>query len=357
MLLLLKRAIAAFSRPRTFAIAMCVACTLPAGTSIPSDTESDTDTDTDADSDTDTDTDTDDTDTDTDTDDTDTDPGPVFDCSALPAAPLSISDVQGARGYHGLVIDENGLMYGNDTSNLVQADAFGAASVFKPGVGTLEQMAWVPGGDLAASSLWDNQLLRITPQGGISIISNGNYYGVLLGPDDMLYASDFLSDRVDRIDPATGQRTTLLDLNWTPHAMAFSLDNTKLYIGAAYEQNLYEVDLDANYDPVGPPTVFVAGLGDNPGYMDAIVVDICGNLYLSEFFSANIYRISPNGSVELYVNANQTHYAHALVWGTGENGWDDMSMYAGQPYNNEGVQRIEVGVPSRDWEGIAINLP
>ena len=108
-----------------------------------------------------------------------------------------------------------------------------------------------------------------------------------------------------------------------------------------------------------PPTVFATGVGDGQ-YHDTLGVDICGYLWVANYWDSTLYRISPSGDVLDYWEApgNGNTYGHGLVWGTGSDGWDDHMIYLPQPYNNYNVIEVNIGVPSKDWPlGYGINLP
>ena len=162
------------------ALALCAACgDKPRDTSGDTDTDgdSDSDSDTDVDSDTDPAPDTDSaTDTDTDTDsDTDT-----FDCSTVPAAPLSTEELVGPIAYHDLAFDGEGFIVGagpgGDT--LFKAITSSDAYVFVSGITGVQGMDYLPGGDLVAMSSSDG-LVRITPTGTRSTIAASiSGYGV-----------------------------------------------------------------------------------------------------------------------------------------------------------------------------------
>ncbi len=305
---------------------------------------------------------------DSDTDSTDTDPPlPEFDCATIPQQPTAFRLVPGARGYHDVDFDGDGNIIGASAafnSNLMKADYAGNAQVWVPNTRTVQQFAWLPDGDLAVSSD-SNGIVRIAPNGGSSVI-NGNIrpYGLILGPDEMLYAAD--QSEINRVDPVTGDATRLLAQGALqggyPRVINFSLDNTKMFIGTYQGSSgrVYVMDLDANYDPISEPTVFATGVGSG-AYHDTLGVDICGYLYVADYSSSSLYRISPQGTVRLLLEAQgfmASEYGHGMNWGTGEHGWLDDAIYLSQPYNGNTVTEVVIGVPSRDWDkGVAVNLP
>jgi streptogramin lyase len=309
--------------------------------------------------------------TDTATSDTDSDSDSTlveYDCATIPAQTLGAVQMPSARGYHDVEFHEDGTIFGASDwggGAILKSDYAGNVSVFNPSTATIQQIVKMPDGDyaIANDSLGIQRLNAAT--GGVSPIYPNIYaYGLIWGPDDMLWAAD--QQRVWRVDPATGDATEVVPsnalLDGAPRVIAFNLDYTKLYMGTylGSQGRIYAVDLDANYDPVGGPYVFATGVGGGE-YHDTMGVDICGNLYVADFWTASLHRIDRNGDRNLLVQWNfdwKGRYGHGMEWGTGEDGWSDHAIYMSQPYFDNNVVEIDIGVPSRDWpDGYAINLP
>jgi hypothetical protein len=87
---------------------------------------------------------------------------------------------------------------------------------------------------------------------------------------------------------------------------------------------------------------------DGGGFHDALGVDHCGNLYLTDFYDQRLYRVRTDGSVETVLEfPEQVRYGHGLEWGSGIDGWDDHAIYLPQPYDENTVLEVVIGVPSR----------
>jgi len=291
----------------------------------------------------------------------DTDAPPIeVDCSALPSEPTEKVEVEGARGYHGLVFDDDGYMLGWDgRSGLVGARSDGTSELRVPGIDSAEQLVRFDDGRIFVLNQWEEGVDLITPEGGRTSFVRGLNgfwpYGLVLGPDGMLYVVD---GNIYRLDPDTADMTLLYSgtSEWMmPHTVGFSLDSRTMYIAMVGEGWMYSVELDEELNFVGEPAPFAYMDG---GWQDTAVVDVCGNIYVSDYYTSRVYRVTPEGEASLFMQARSSGYPHALAWGTGEDGWDALSFYAPLPYAGNSVVRYAVGVPDgkyvREWNGVRV---
>ncbi len=281
----------------------------------------------------------------------------------MPEAPVT-QTVTGARGYHGLLIDEDGWMIGaDDGGNLMRATRTGDVQLFVPGAGRGQQMAWLSS-DSFAWAAENDALQRMHASGGTELITAGlNAYAVVKGRDGLLYTiQDYTAPVSDvvRVDPATGESEVWLDWDvdgpgdGDPHSLAFNRENNRMFIGTIYSGTIFVVELDNQLNPLGPPQPFATDVG---GWHDAIAVDLCENLYVPDFFSSTLFRVDRHGQAVEYWTGGFDAYTHGLLWGTGTFGWSGTALYAPQPYNDHSVIEIDVGVPPASAPRIAINLP
>ena len=278
----------------------------------------------------------------------------VVDCAALPTSPTVDQFITGARGYHGLAIDDAGFIVGSGDVSLWKCDYQGNASLWVPQQGNGQEMVYLPNGHLA----WVVDTvasLRTYDLKGTSTDLTGaqGAYGLVYGPDDYLYMVQ--SGTVKRVDPYNGDTTTLVDLPNGGRSLDFSPDYSKLYVSTSAVGVIYEVELDANLDPIGEPTVLASNLGD---FLDGLRTDICGNLYVPCYGSSRLYRIAPDGTVETFVNwPNLQEYGHGAIFGNGVGGWSATSLFMPVPYAGHTVKEVGVGAPSRTWGGTVLNGP
>jgi DNA-binding beta-propeller fold protein YncE len=228
-----------------------------------------------------------------------------------------------------------------------------------PNLGQLQQMDRLPDGDYVMGSENAGGVIRVYQSGAAGFVAPvSGVYGVRVGPDGMVYAADMSA--VYRIDPTTKVKEVYLPQKsgFSPKVLDFSPDLSKMYIGTISSSGkVYAVDLDANFDPVGNPYLFANNVGG--GWHDGLGVDICGNLYVNDYNSMGLYRVSPDGSqVEELAKSNfwQGNYGHGLAWGSGIGGWLEGAIYMPLPYKNNQVVEFNIGVPYRTWaKGSVIN--
>lgn len=326
-----------------FALLALVGC--PSAT--PTPTPSDTDTDTDVPTPTDPPTPTGDTGPPPDTDP----PIPVFDCTTVPSGPFGGRMINTARGYHGLAFSEDGLLVGADGNNLLKTQAPGQTQLFVPNIGGTQQMNYLPNGDLAISA--GSAIQTVQPNGTRTTLASGiNAYGVEVGPDGMIYTAN--QTQVHRIDPngTSGAQVVIPSgAVGSPKVVAFDLHGTQMFVGTNNGTgSVHRFDIDANGDPVLPGQQ-IAQTGGS--WHDGIGMDVCGRIYVAEYFTRSLYMIRPGvGSQLLLAYGNlpigNDAYGHGLEWGSGIGDWDDHFLYVPLPYNGNTVAEVELGYP---WVG------
>lgn len=95
--------------------------------------------------------------------------------------------------------------------------------------------------------------------------------------------------------------------------------------------------------PVGEARLFASQVGG--GFHDGLGVDGCGNLFVADYQTSGLHRVTPDGKVALYQQWDTQTYGHSLSGGSG--GWDELSLYLPQPFNDDTVVKVEIGVPAR----------
>ncbi len=285
---------------------------------------------------------------------------PTFDCAVAPTAPLGMQVLPGLRGYHGLAIDQAGWMYGLDVaSNLIRSTHEGN---WTPVLGNVfaEQIAFAANGHLMMNTF--EGLGGITPEAQrYTINANVFGYGLRVGPNEQLYVADGSS--IQRVDPATGVNQIVVssdEVEWVTHAFDFSPALDRLYVGMIGPGGgqVRVVTLDENFNATSPLKPF-ADVAPDYAWLDGVAVDICGNLYVPNFNTSQLFKITQDGVPSLYVDwsSNSTQYGHGVIFGNGIGGFREDALYLPMPYNNHTVMEIIVGIPSRTFAGEVLNGP
>ncbi len=283
------------------------------------------------------------------------DTGPVeYDCAALPEP--TIREMEGPRGYHDVAFDDLGNLLGTDGRSLLASTYDGKTSAFVPGL-IPEGIDRLPSGDFVATNLGQGTLELISPDGSHSTLATGltSGYQITVGPDGDVYVGNVYRSRrpeITKVNAATGELTTWLQLprGSTPRMVQFNLDSTVAYIATIGSGTVYKVAVGPDLMPTGEPEVFATGIGS---WHDGLAMDACGNLYVAEYSTAGLYKVTPDGTVSTVYSGRTTKYGHGLEWGSGIGGWRKDAVYLPQPYDNSTVREVVLGVAAastvRTW--------
>lgn len=285
-------------------------------------------------------------------------PGPDFeyDCDALLDEAAEDKILEGARAYHGMAFDDDGMLIGWDARNSLTKTAYEEEyETFVPGFRGVEQMERHPDGTIYLVMSEEAAVYRVSPEGGYERIAGGLYwgYGIELAPDGTLFVAD---GNVVHIDPETGVVDQLFPKgqndSWLAHSLTLNLDSTMLYVGGVGDGWIYRAPLDETLAPSGELEKWVKVPGT---WKDGLRFDACGYLWVADYDTSGLYRISPEGEVHTFYKANQRGYGHGLVWGRGHGGWRTDALYLPLPYDRAKVRELVIGVPDgrlvRTWNG------
>ena len=281
-------------------------------------------------------------------------PPPGVVCSGLPDS-LGFDLVAGPQAFKGLLFDDSGGVLGSDELSLLRSEYRQEPTVVLPGLGEITQMDRLPGGDIVTNQVETGDLLRITPDGGRSVLApNLRAYAVRVGPDGKVYTAGI--DGIFRVDPDTGERTTVVrgdpQGGKGPRVLSFERSGTRLYWGTdeAFEGGrIYYVEIDSDVQVTSEPQLLATGVGG--GFHDAMGVDACGNVYVLDWWWSALIRVTPQGDVTVLfdLDGQDDGPLHGLRWGSGLGGWDVNTLYAPRPATHE-VYEIDLGLPAWHWE-------
>jgi sugar lactone lactonase YvrE len=192
-------------------------------------------------------------------------PRVAFDCSTVPAAPVSFETHEGFTSSEDFAFDELGNYVGVDENgNLIRVSKTGEKQLWLPSIGSTAGMAMLPDGSVVVCDVREGALKRAYPNGAVSVVLGGLLYpnGVDIGPDGFIYVAENAGGRVRRVDPDTGEFSIVaLGLDG-PNGVAFTDDPSLLYIGSFEGSGVYKLELPAPGE-LGHASVFARPNGSS----------------------------------------------------------------------------------------------
>ncbi|MFO0553950.1 MAG: hypothetical protein U0271_36550 [Polyangiaceae bacterium] len=85
------------------------------------------------------------------------------------------------------------------------------------------------------------------------------------------------------------------------------------------------------------------GFGQGPGGIDGLGVDTCGNVYASEYVHGNLWRIAPDGTIELAAQLPSS-WVPNMEWGRGLGGFEKNHLFIADR-DQQRLFSVAVGVP------------
>mgnify|MGYP000061571930 CR=1 FL=1 len=277
-------------------------------------------------------------------------PGTSFDCSQpWPKKLPYTATLTGWTQAEDFDFDAEGYVVSVENSNLVGRDPYGNAKIYTPNIGnwTAGTRA-LPTGDFVVADAGAGELVLVDKDtGGKTVLLGGLNYpnGVEVDEDNNVYVAQNSGAQVNRVnayDPY--DREVVATGVVEPNGLILSPDGQTLYIGSFGGGKIFAVDRN----PAGgwyPHRVFYDPNQSDSGF-DGINVDICGNVYITEFISGNIYRVSPDGQEADVVAELPSSWIPNLRWGVGVAGWDPDTLYVADRDQGR-LFAINVGIPGK----------
>ncbi len=192
-------------------------------------------------------------------------PTVAFDCSTVPAAPVTFETHEGFTSSEDFVFDELGNYVGIDANgNLVRIAKTGEKELWFPRVAAAAGMAILPDGSVVICDTQEGALKRVYPSGAVSVVLGGLLYpnGVDIGPDGYIYVAENAGGRVRRVNPDTGEFSIVALGLHGPNGVAFTSDPSLLYVGSFEGSGVYKLELPAP-GALGHASVFARPNGSN----------------------------------------------------------------------------------------------
>jgi hypothetical protein len=275
------------------------------------------------------------------------DTAPELDCSILPPVPSPYVTMPNVETSEDFDFDDQGFLCTvRPSGDLACKDQTGAIRIEGPraapngsaGTRFLANGDWVIAGGDGTLILVDHAT------GSNTVVLAGLLYpnGVEVGRDGYVYVAENASDRVRQVDPYTGDQWLVGDNLVSPNGVILSPDEQTLYVGSFGGGNIYAFDRLSDHE-WSPRRILASSPGWDGGF-DGINVDICGNVYFTEFQVGKVWRVTPDGlQVDLVVNLPDAWIPN-LRWGSGVGGWDQDILYV-TAWSR--LHAVDVGVPGK----------
>ena len=186
----------------------------------------------------------------------------------------------------------------------------GAPTVFLEPTNNANGLTRDPQGRLIACEHGTRRVSRLEPDGSITVVAN-RYQGRRLNrPNDVVVKSDgsiYFTDPgapapeldldfagVYRVSPDLGEITLVVRDFLTPNGLAFSPDESVLYVNDSRRGHIRAFDMQPNgMLALASDRVFCEMKGDLPGVPDGMKVDVEGNVYCTA--SGGVWIMDPQG--------------------------------------------------------------
>ena len=272
---------------------------------------------------------------------------PPFDCDHIPPGPFELELVPGVMASEDIAFDGKGNAVGSDNVHIYKTSPLGVKKMFSPNLKFRAGLAYLPNGWLVVCDNELGRLVKIDPKGVQYTLLQGLSYpnGITIDLQGFVYVSEHDAGKVLRVHPYTGEFTVIAKGLQNPNGLAFNKEYDQLYIGTFGGSWIYRLSISPN----GTPGKLVkwGDMTGSPGMLDGIAVDICGNVYVCEYASTDIWRFGPDGGApeKILDSDPDITYLPNLRFGRGP-GWDQNSLYSPDGWNKKGIWRINIGVPS-----------
>ena len=240
-----------------------------------------------------------DTDDTSDTDDTD-DTGDTgkkkpreVDCENPAELPIEYETLYGYSTAEDFTFGADGRLVAVRQGNLVGFTDSSEFDIIAPGFGEMSGTSVLSGGDYVLANPNNGTVVRVTPEGGQTIILTGVTYpnGVTVGTDDLVYVSGHTFGNIYQVNPDTAESTIIARDIEGANGMAFSPDGQTLYICSFYDGTVWALDRDGK-DGWDEPRLLGRMSGGWAG-LDGLNVDECGFVYVTEYVAGIVWRIDP----------------------------------------------------------------
>ena len=274
---------------------------------------------------------------------------PPFDCDIpLPVMPGLVHTYTGYSTAEDFDFDGYGYAVALHNGNLTGKDQTGDVKVISPNVASETAGSRILAtGDFAVAT-WNGTVVLVdgVTGGKTTLISNMSYpNGVEVDIHDNVYVADQNEGKIVRINAYnTNDFEEIATGLSNPNGVILTEDEQTLYVGSFGGGVVYAIDRN----PAGgwfEERILFSSPGPDNGY-DGINVDICGNVYFTEWIVGKVRRITPDGLQVDEVATLPSYWIPNLRWGNDVGGWANDRLYVSDRESGR-IFELDVGIPGK----------
>jgi hypothetical protein len=268
-------------------------------------------------------------------------------CKNIPKGPFPLVKLQGPIASEDLAFDSEGHVVGSNDKAIFKSEYGKSPQVWVPSINFRAGLRYLPTGDLMVNNDTKGQLQRIEPDGTINVVLSNLAYpnGMTVDMEGYVYVTEHDANRVLRVEPYSKTFEVLSQGTIkNPNGIAFNAKYDKLFVAGFSGVGTIYVFNRAPDGTFSGPSNFATNVGT--GWLDGIGIDICGNLYIADYYATKIYRFPPDGSSFETVMSGaggSNIYLPNMQWGSGLGGWRRDRLYLPDGWN-KGVFEVDIGV-------------
>ncbi|MCA9492993.1 MAG: hypothetical protein KC621_23845 [Myxococcales bacterium] len=278
------------------------------------------------------------------------DAGP--DCDTLPAGPYEMHSTNVIRTEEDFDFDDDRYLLTQSGVSLAGVTRTGQTSILVSNIGVdAAGIRTLPSGDILIAQPDTGVVRRVDAStgGSVAILSSLLFpNGLEVSSDGRGFVSEFVATgRVREFNPITGNNRIILEIPY-PNNMVLSPDEQVLYVLASTGQfggTSRVMALDRVVDGwASQPREILS----SPQFLGGIAVDVCGNLYVTEYSSGRVGRIlMPEQRVEAIADLGLLGgfgYYSSARFSPGYGGWSATELYVTDRFE---LFTIDLGIEGR----------
>lgn len=273
----------------------------------------------------------------------------TYDCSVLPTVPVSFVELTGFSTAEDFDIDGDGFAGSIYSGSLTGRDQAGNIKLISPNVAPFSAAGTrvLGTGDWVVATTGEVVLVDAITGGKTTLMGSFSYpNGVEVDQYDNVYVADQNNGTLTRVNAYNPSDFEIIASGMSnPNGVIMTVDEQTIYVGSFGGGVVYGIQRNAAGTGWEAPVVVFQSPGWDNGF-DGINVDICGNIYFTEWIVGKIRRISADWQqVDLVAEVPSTWIPN-LRWGNDVGGWDNDVLYVSDRDQGR-IFGLDIGLPGK----------